>query len=203
MGRVERRLQPTTSLPSSSTLSVSVRLRRQSRRRACQFQLFASPTLLPHAPTLPSIDTMVNQFHHYEQYGFSTKAIHVGSEPDAVTGAVIPAISLSTTYKQDSVGVHKACTSLLLFHLQRGSDQRSLFQGYEYSRSDNPNRRALETQLAILEGGEHGLAFASGSAATATVFNALGPGSHVVSVNDVYGGTFRYMSRVAKENQGV
>jgi cystathionine gamma-lyase len=54
-----------------------------------------------------------------------------------------------------------------------------------------------------LEGGEHGLAFASGSAATATVFNAIGPGSHVVSVNDVYGGTFRYMKRVAKENQGV
>jgi len=55
----------------------------------------------------------------------------------------------------------------------------------------------------MLEGGEHGLAFASGSAATATVFNAIGPGSHVVSVNDVYGGTFRYMKRVAKENQGV
>jgi cystathionine gamma-lyase len=76
-------------------------------------------------------------------------------------------------------------------------------QGYEYSRSDNPNRRALETQLAVLERGEHALAFASGSAATATVFNALGPGSHVLSVNDVYGGTFRYMTRVAKENQGV
>lgn len=83
------------------------------------------------------------------------------------------------------------------------SDRRPIPQGYEYSRSDNPNRRALESQLAILEGGEHGLAFASGSAATATVFNAIGSGSHVVSVNDVYGGTFRYMKRVAKENQGV
>ena len=143
---------------------------------------------------------MVN---HYGQYGFSTRAIHVGSEPDAVTAAVIPAISLSTTYKQDSVGVHKACASPLSFRVQRGADQSSLFQGYEYSRSDNPNRRALETQLAVLEGGEHGLAFASGSAATATVFNALGPGSHVVSVKDLYGGTFRYMNRVAKENQGV
>ena len=146
---------------------------------------------------------MVNHSHHYEQYGFSTKAVHVGSELDAVTGAVIPSISLSTTYKQDSVGVHKACVSLLLFHAQQSSNQRSLFQGYEYSRSGNPNRRALETQLAILEGGDHGLAFASGSAATATVFNALGSGSHVVSVNDVYGGTFRYMNRVAKETNGV
>lgn len=139
---------------------------------------------------------------NHEQYGFSTRAIHVGSEPDSLTGAVIPAISLSTTYKQDSVGVHKACTSVS-FRVQRGSDWQSLFQGYEYSRSDNPNRRALETQLAFLEGGEHGLAFASGSAATATVFNAIGPDSHVISVNDVYGGTFRYMKRVAKENQGV
>ena len=82
-------------------------------------------------------------------------------------------------------------------------DRRLLSQGYEYSRSDNPNRHALETQLAALEGGHHGLAFSSGSAATATVFNAIGPGSHVISVNDVYGGTFRYMKRVAKENQGV
>jgi len=64
---------------------------------------------------------MDSHFHHYSQFGFSTRAIHVGSEPDALTGAVIPAISLSTTYKQDSVGIHKACTSLLL-HVQRGSD---------------------------------------------------------------------------------
>jgi cystathionine gamma-lyase len=145
---------------------------------------------------------MSSRLHDYSQYGFSTRAIHVGSEPDAVTGAVIPAISLSTTYKQDSVGIHKACASVSC-HAQLGSDLRPAFQGYEYSRSDNPNRRALETQLAVLEGGEHGLAFASGSAATATVFNAIGPGSHVISVNDVYGGTFRYMKRVAKENQGV
>jgi len=145
---------------------------------------------------------MDSHLHHYSQYGFSTRAIHVGSDPDPMTGAVIPAISLSTTYKQSSVGVHKACVSVLC-NVRRGSDQRPVSQGYEYSRSDNPNRRALETQLALLEGGDHGLAFASGSAATATVFNAIGPGSHVISVNDVYGGTFRYMNRVAKENQGV
>ncbi|EKM76873.1 hypothetical protein AGABI1DRAFT_62583, partial [Agaricus bisporus var. burnettii JB137-S8] len=115
--------------------------------------------------------------------GFSTRAIHVGSEPNPETGAVIPAISLSTTYKQDAVGVHK---------------------GYEYSRSSNPNRDALERTLASLEvGGGHGLAFASGSATTATVLQLFGTGAHIISVNDVYGGTFRYMSRVATENQGL
>ncbi|THH21214.1 hypothetical protein EW146_g304 [Bondarzewia mesenterica] len=115
--------------------------------------------------------------------GFGTRAIHVGSEPDRETGAVIPSISLSTTYKQHGVGVHK---------------------GYEYSRSGNPNRNALERTLASLEsGGAYALAFASGSATTATVISSLGPNAHVVSVNDVYGGTFRYMARVAKENQEI
>ncbi|KAH9933880.1 Cys/Met metabolism PLP-dependent enzyme-domain-containing protein [Fomitopsis serialis] len=115
--------------------------------------------------------------------GFGTRAIHVGSEPNPETGAVIPAISLSTTYKQDGVGNHK---------------------GFEYSRSGNPNRNALEATLASLEaGGSYGLAFASGSATTATVLQSLGPDAHIVSVNDVYGGTFRYMSRVATENQGL
>ncbi|KZT10403.1 uncharacterized protein LAESUDRAFT_721763 [Laetiporus sulphureus 93-53] len=115
--------------------------------------------------------------------GFGTRAIHVGSEPNPDTGAVIPAISLSTTYKQDGVGNHK---------------------GFEYSRSGNPNRNALEATLGSLEsGGAHALAFASGSSTTATVLQSLGPNAHVISVNDVYGGTFRYMSRVAKENQGL
>ncbi|KAI0263008.1 pyridoxal phosphate-dependent transferase [Gloeopeniophorella convolvens] len=115
--------------------------------------------------------------------GFGTRAIHVGSDPDPSTGAVIPAISLSTTYKQDGVGNHK---------------------GFEYSRSGNPNRNALERTLASLEsGGAHALAFASGSSTTATVLQSLGPNAHIVSVNDVYGGTFRYMTRVAKENQGL
>lgn len=82
---------------------------------------------------------MVNQSHHYEQYGFSTRAIHVGSEPDAVTGAVIPAISLSTTYKQDSVGVHKACTSLLLF---TSSD---VLTSDPYFRATNTPDRIIQT----------------------------------------------------------
>lgn len=77
-------------------------------------------------------------------------------------------------------------------------------QGFEYSRSGNPNRNALETTLASLEsGGAHALAFSSGSATTATILQSLGPNAHVVSVNDVYGGTFRYMARVASENQGL
>ncbi|KAI0088783.1 pyridoxal phosphate-dependent transferase [Irpex rosettiformis] len=117
------------------------------------------------------------------QDGFGTRAIHVGSEPNPETGAVIPSISLSTTYKQDSVGKHK---------------------GFEYSRSGNPNRNALEETLASIEtGGAFGLAFASGSSTTATVLQSLGPNAHIVSVNDVYGGTFRYMSKVAKINQGL
>ncbi|EKM56844.1 uncharacterized protein PHACADRAFT_254186 [Phanerochaete carnosa HHB-10118-sp] len=115
--------------------------------------------------------------------GFGTRAIHVGSEPNPETGAVIPAISLSTTYKQDGIGNHK---------------------GFEYSRSGNPNRNALEETLASIEtGGAYGIAFASGSSTTATVLQSLGPNAHIISVNDVYGGTFRYMTRVAKINQGL
>ena len=115
-------------------------------------------------------------------FGFSTRAIHVGSEPDASTSAVIPAISLSTTFKQSEVGVHK---------------------GFEYSRSQNPSRLALEQTLAALEaGGANALAFASGSATTATVIQSLGAGAHVLSVNDVYGGTYRYLTNVATA-QGV
>lgn len=109
--------------------------------------------------------------------GFGTRAIHVGSDPANDTGAVIPPISLSTTYAQQAVGVHK---------------------GYEYTRSGNPNRDALEALLANLEaGGHYGFAFSSGSATTATVLQALGQDAHVLSVNDVYGGTFRYMTKVS------
>ncbi|TFY57385.1 hypothetical protein EVJ58_g7048 [Rhodofomes roseus] len=131
--------------------------------------------------------------------GFGTRAIHVGSEPNPETGAVIPAISLSTTYKQDGVGNHKVhCQTLFRISYSLRS------KGFEYSRSGNPNRNALEATLASLEsGGAYGLAFASGSSTTATVLQSLGPDAHIISVNDVYGGTFRYMSRVAAENQGL
>ncbi|KAK7468385.1 cystathionine gamma-lyase cys3 [Stygiomarasmius scandens] len=118
-----------------------------------------------------------------KQDGFGTRAIHVGSEANPETGAVIPPISLSTTYKQDGVGNHK---------------------GFEYSRSGNPNRNALEQTLASIEaGGAEAIAFASGSSTTANIIQSLGPNAHIISVNDVYGGTFRYMTRVAPATQGL
>ena len=85
----------------------------------------------------------------------------------------------------------------------KNTDTLSFDQGFEYSRSGNPNRNALEATLAAIEGGTFGLAFASGSATTATVISALGPGAHILSVNDVYGGTYRFIKRVAGENQGI
>jgi len=133
--------------------------------------------------TTPIINGVVSNGLKKHIDGFGTRAVHVGSEANQETGAVIPPISLSTTYKQSAIGVHK---------------------GFEYSRSGNPNRNSLETTLASLEsGGAHALAFASGSATTATVLQSLGPNAHIISVNDVYGGTFRYMRQVAKENQGL
>ncbi|KIK59278.1 hypothetical protein GYMLUDRAFT_676038 [Collybiopsis luxurians FD-317 M1] len=148
-----------------------------------------------HTHTVPnghSINDSHSLKNSHLSFGFGTRAIHVGSEANSETGAVIPPISLSTTYKQDGVGRHK---------------------GFEYSRSSNPNRDALEKTLASVEaGGAHALAFASGSATTATVIQSLTVdldgtgdkgGAHIISVNDVYGGTFRYMSRVATTTQNV
>ncbi|KAF8629387.1 hypothetical protein AX17_005683 [Amanita inopinata Kibby_2008] len=141
-----------------------------------------SPALYVHNATISNGTSGIKK-QPQQLDGFGTRAIHVGSEPNPTTGAVIPSISLSTTYKQDAVGVHK---------------------GYEYSRSGNPNRNALEATLASIEtGGAYALTFASGSATTATVLQSLGSNAHIVSVNDVYGGTFRYMRRVASENQGL
>ncbi len=111
--------------------------------------------------------------------GFETRAIHAGYEPDAMTGAVIPPIYASSTYKQDGVG--------------------GLRGGYEYSRSANPTRTALEGALAAVEDGEKGFAFASGLAAEDAVIRALTrPGDHVVIPDDAYGGTFRLFDKVAR-----
>jgi cystathionine gamma-synthase len=108
---------------------------------------------------------------------FETRAIHAGYEPDPTTGAVIPPIYATSTYKQDGVG--------------------GLRNGYEYSRSANPTRTALEGALAALEGGAYGLAFASGLAAEDAILRALlRPGDHVVFPNDAYGGTFRLVDKV-------
>jgi cystathionine gamma-lyase len=110
--------------------------------------------------------------------GFSTRAIHDGQPPDPTTGATVVPIYATSTYTQEAPGHHK---------------------GYEYSRSGNPTRTALETCLASLEHGERGLAFASGLAATTAVFAAtLKPGDEVVAAADLYGGTFRLLERVFK-----
>ncbi|MEU8567683.1 cystathionine gamma-synthase [Streptomyces pathocidini] len=115
--------------------------------------------------------------------GFETRAIHAGQEADPLTGAVVPPIYQVSTYKQDGVG--------------------GLRGGYEYSRSANPTRTALEQNLAALEGGRRGLAFASGLAAEDCLLRALlVPGDHVVIPNDAYGGTFRLFAKVA-ERWGV
>ncbi|MBX9770098.1 MAG: cystathionine gamma-synthase [Candidatus Obscuribacterales bacterium] len=106
---------------------------------------------------------------------FSTKAIHVGGEPDPATGAIITPVFQTSTYVQEGIGKHK---------------------GYEYSRTGNPTRAALEACIASLEGGKYGLAFSSGSGAMATVMNLLNAGDHVVVGEDVYGGTYRLFTKV-------
>ena len=108
-------------------------------------------------------------------WGFETRAVHVGQAPDAASGAVVTPITLSTTFAQDGVGKHK---------------------GFEYSRSGNPTRAALESCVASLEGARHGLAFASGLAAEDNVLRLLSPGDRVLLGNDAYGGTFRLISKV-------
>ncbi len=109
--------------------------------------------------------------------GFSTDAIHIGQEHDPATGAIIVPIYQTSTYVQDELGKHK---------------------GYEYSRTSNPTRAALERNLARLEGGEFGFAFASGMAAINAVMTLLKSGDHVVTGRNLYGGTFRLFERVLK-----
>jgi cystathionine beta-lyase/cystathionine gamma-synthase len=110
-----------------------------------------------------------------QQPGFDTRAVHAGQGPDPATGAVVQPIHLATTFAQEGIGKHG---------------------GYEYSRSNNPTREQLETCLASLEEARHGLAFASGLAATTTAMLLLNPGDHVVYMEDAYGGTFRLFNTV-------
>lgn len=110
-----------------------------------------------------------------DEHGFATRAIHAGQEADPATGAVITPIYATSTYRQAGPGEHK---------------------GYEYSRSGNPTRAALEACLASLEGGERGLAFASGLAASAGVLSVLRPGDEVAAAADLYGGTYRLLEKV-------
>ena len=110
--------------------------------------------------------------------GFETLAVHAGEEPDELTGAVAPPIYQTSTYAQDGVGRPR--------------------RGYEYARTQNPTRERLERAVATLEGATFGIAFASGSAATAALAELVAPGEEVVLGDDVYGGTFRYLERVAR-----
>jgi cystathionine gamma-lyase len=111
-------------------------------------------------------------------WGFTTRAIHVAQEPDPTTGAVITPIYQTSTYGQEDIGVHK---------------------GFEYSRSDNPTRNAMEEVVASLEGAEYGLAFASGLAAETTTMQLVKPGDHVIAGDDLYGGTYRLFTRVLEK----
>jgi cystathionine beta-lyase/cystathionine gamma-synthase len=109
--------------------------------------------------------------------GFSTRAIHAGQEPDPITGAVVVPIYQTSTYAQEALGKHK---------------------GYEYARTHNATRFALERNLAALEGGRHGFCFASGLAATTTLMQTLSAGDHVVAGSNLYGGTYRLFDRVMR-----
>jgi cystathionine gamma-synthase len=117
----------------------------------------------------------VGEAEQQSGWGFETLAVHAGQAPDPSTGAVVTPISLSTTFAQSEVGVH---------------------QGYEYSRSGNPTRTAVEQQIAALERARHGLAFASGLAAEDNILRLLEPGQRILLGNDAYGGTFRLIAKV-------
>jgi cystathionine beta-lyase/cystathionine gamma-synthase len=110
---------------------------------------------------------------------FETRAIHEAQNPDPVTGAVITPVYQTSTYQQEAIGKHK---------------------GYEYSRTGNPTRKALEEALASLEGGEYGLAFASGVAATMAVFSLLEGGDHLIAGDELYGGTYRLLEKVLRRS---
>lgn len=116
---------------------------------------------------------------HNDNLGFATRAIHAGQSPDPTTGAIMTPVYLTSTYVQESPGLHK---------------------GWEYSRTHNPTRRAYENCVANLESGKYGFAFASGCAATTTILHLLKAGDHIVAMDDMYGGTFRLFDKVLKHD---
>ena len=125
---------------------------------------------------------MANTGKRPNRRGFATRTIHAGQAPDPTTGAIMPPIYATSTYVQDSPGVHK---------------------GYEYSRSQNPTRMAYERCIADLETGVAGFAFASGLAAEATILDLLESGSHVIAMDDLYGGTYRLFENVRRASAGL
>ncbi len=114
-----------------------------------------------------------------QEFGFSTRAIHAGQSPDPTTGAIMTPVYLTSTYVQESPGVHK---------------------GWEYSRTHNPTRKAYENCMASLENGKFGFAFASGCAATTTIMHLVKAGDHVIAGDDMYGGTFRLFDKILRHN---
>jgi cystathionine gamma-lyase len=116
------------------------------------------------------------------KHAFATRVVHGGQRPDPLTGAVMPPIYATSTYVQSSPGVHK---------------------GYEYSRTANPTRDALQAAVANLEAGHAGFAFASGMAATATLLELLDAGSHIIAMHDLYGGSYRIFENVRKRSAGL
>jgi cystathionine gamma-lyase len=135
---------------------------------------FASATL-PAVPAMPKKTPVAS-------HGLGTRAIHAGQHPDPSTGAIMTPIYATSTYVQESPGKHK---------------------GYEYSRTQNPTRMAYERCVADLEGGVAGFAFASGLAAASTVLDLLDSGSHVIAMDDLYGGTYRLFERVRRRSAGL
>src|ERR1700720_2603175 len=119
--------------------------------------------------------------HDSRDHQFATRVIHGGQRPDPLTGAVMPPIYATSTYVQSSPGVHK---------------------GYDYTRTRNPTRDALQAAVANLEGGTAGFAFASGMAATSTVLELLDSGSHIIAMHDLYGGSYRVLENVRKRSAG-
>jgi cystathionine gamma-lyase len=113
------------------------------------------------------------------KFGFETRAIHAGQEPDPTTGAIMTPVYMTSTFVQESPGKHK---------------------GWEYSRTHNPTRRAYEQCLASLEGGKHGFAFASGCAATTVILHLLDAGDEIIAGDDMYGGTFRLFDKVLQRH---
>ncbi len=124
---------------------------------------------------------MTRIYHDDRSGGLSTRAIHAGQRPDPVSGAIMTPLYLTSTYVQDGIGVNK---------------------GYEYARGKNPTRQALERNVAILEGGEHGLAFGSGMGCLDSIMKLFRAGDHIVCGENVYGGTFRLFDRILK-HQGL
>ena len=149
-----------------------------STKRAGRVEL----TICPSAPPHPDAVTAMKNRNKSAVQGLGTRAIHAGQHPDPSTGAIMTPIYATSTYVQESPGKHK---------------------GYEYSRTQNPTRMAYERCVADLEGGVAGFAFASGLAAAATVLDMLDSGSHVIAMDDLYGGTYRLFEKVRRRSAGL